>query len=135
MAVGNNNIYPPIVTSFAPCFVIGSDKGCRVYFSISAYNSMEEYEDVHISITRQSDNVTALNRVLYPSQIMIQPKAAILIDSERKSNDKYYITIKNEDTGEKSLGFLGKELSQIKKQWQETANYSLGKCDRTQQAQ
>lgn len=97
MAVGNNNIYPPIVTSFAPCFVIGSDKGCRVYFSISAYNSMEEYEDVHISITRQSDNVTALNRVLYPSQIMIQPKAAILIDSERKSNDKYYITIKNED--------------------------------------
>ena len=97
MAIGNNNIYPPVVTSFAPCFVIGSDKGCRVYFSISAYNSMEEYEDIHISITRQSDNVSALSKSLYPSQIMIKNKTSIFIDAERQSNDNYYISIQNED--------------------------------------
>ena len=34
----------------------------------------------------------------------------------------FFSLLENEDTGEKSLGFLGKELSQIKKQWQETAN-------------
>ena len=47
-AVGSNNIYPPVVSSFAPNFVIGSEKGCRVYFSISAYNSIGEYQDIHI---------------------------------------------------------------------------------------
>lgn len=97
MAIGNNNIYPPIVTSFAPCFVIGSTKGCRVYFSISTYNSMEEYEDIHISITRQADNVSALNRSSYPSYIKIAPVSSILIDNTRESSDKYYIALKNDD--------------------------------------
>lgn len=95
--VGINNIYPPIVSPFAPNFVIGSEKGCRVYFSISAYNSIGEYKDLQITVTRQSDNITALNNKSYPSQIMVMPASAIQEDSERTSADKYYITIQNSD--------------------------------------
>lgn len=97
-AVGSNNIYPPIVTPFSPNFVIGSDEGCRVYFSISAYNSFSEYKDIHITVTRQSDNITALNKTKYPSQIKIMSvKSLPPPDSKRKSNDKYYITLTNDD--------------------------------------
>lgn len=98
MAVGVNNIYPPVVSPYSPNFVIGSEKGCRVYFSISAYNSISEYKDVQITVTRQSDNITALSKTNYPSQIMIKPAAtAIQVDSERASADKYYIKINNSD--------------------------------------
>ena len=96
-AVGSNNIYPPIVTSFSPNFIIGSEKGCRVYFSISAYNSISEYKDIHITVTRQSDNITALNKTKYPSQIKIAAAASIMTDLERVSNDRYYITISSDD--------------------------------------
>ena len=96
-AVGSNNIYPPIVTPFAPNFVIGSEKGCRVYFSISAYNSISEYKDIHITVTRQSDNITALNKSKYPSQIKIAPVSIIKTDFNRTSNDKYYIVIDDTD--------------------------------------
>ena len=96
-AVGSNNIYPPIVTSFSPNFIIGSEKGCRVYFSISAYNSISEYKDIHITVTRQSDNITALNKTKYPSQIKIAAAASIMTDLERVSNDRYYITINSDD--------------------------------------
>lgn len=96
-AVGSNNIYPPIVTPFAPNFVISGTKGCKIYFSISTYNSIDSYKDIHITVTRQSDNVTALNKTKYPSQIIVAPIAAIMIDSTRTSNDKYYITLTNDD--------------------------------------
>lgn len=96
-AVGSNNIYPPIVTPFAPNFIIGSDKSCRVYFSISAYNSIKEYQDIHITVTRQSDNITALSKEKYPSQIKVASIATVMIDPDRTSNDKYYITLINDD--------------------------------------
>ena len=106
-AVGINNIYPPVVNPFAPTFVIGSPDGCRVYFSISAYNSINEYKDVHITVTKQSDNLTALDKANYPSQIKIIPAIVnttdipnywrINYDKDRQSDDKYYIAIPNED--------------------------------------
>ena len=40
--VGSNNIYPPVVNSFSPTFDINGEYGCRVYFSISAYNSIND---------------------------------------------------------------------------------------------
>lgn len=36
----NNNLYPPIFKkSYVPAFI--KDSVCRIYFSISAYNSVE----------------------------------------------------------------------------------------------
>lgn len=105
--VGSNNIYPPIVNPFAPTFIIDGDKGCRIYFSISAYNSIDEYQDVHITVTRQSDNLSALDKAKYPSQIKvikallntgtITNYSRINIDNTRTSNDKYYIALSNDD--------------------------------------
>lgn len=96
-AVGSNNIYPPIVSPFSPNFVIGNEKGCRIYFSISSYNSMSEYKDIHITVTKQSDNITALNRASYPSQIKVMRASAIKEDPNRASADRYYITLENSD--------------------------------------
>lgn len=96
-AVGSNNIYPPVVTPFAPNFIIGKEKGCRVYFSISAYNSISDYHDIHITVTQQSNNTTALSKKNYPSKIKIAPISTIMTDTERTSSDRYYITIDNDD--------------------------------------
>lgn len=95
--IGINNIYPPVVSPFAPNFVIGSLKGCRIYFSISAYNSIGDYVDAHITVVRQSDNINALDKTKYPSQMKVIPVSSILVDNERASADKYYITLLDED--------------------------------------
>ena len=42
-----SNLYPPLVDTFMPAFV--RTQPCRIYFSLSDYNSESEIKEVHIS--------------------------------------------------------------------------------------
>ena len=68
-----NNLYPPIVDSWMPAFIRTNADGCRVYFSISSYNSLSEInmQAVQVSINHQKTNVTALKNKDYPSGIKL----------------------------------------------------------------
>lgn len=93
-----NNLYPPIIASYMPAFVLNkSNSSCRIYFSISDYNSIEEVRaKPQVLIKYQSSNLSAFNNVLYPNGIKVLDE--IKIDNERANRaDKYYVEIFSSD--------------------------------------
>ena len=92
MAV-NNNLYPGVIDTCMPAFLV-SDKICKVYFSLSDYNSETDIKNVQVTVTHQKMNNTALSSTKYPSQIML---TTLKKDTNRPGDDKYYIEIKNTD--------------------------------------
>lgn len=87
-----NNLYPPILASYMPAFV--RTTACRIYFSLSNYNNVNEIQNVQIVISNQNNNLSALSSNLYPAGIKI---ATMQLDSEIKGDDKYYVTIEPTD--------------------------------------
>ena len=92
MAV-NINLYPPIVNTYVPAFLV--NETCRLYFSLSPYNTMENIENVQVTLRNQNTNNSMLDPTLYPSEIML---TQLHEDIERKSNDRFYIEINPSDT-------------------------------------
>ena len=97
MAV-NNNLYPPIVATYMPAFLINSGNAvkdtCRVYFSISAYNSLSDIMNAQVAIYDQDTNVSVLDEKKYPCSIKL---TSIYEDTTRESLDRYYIDITKDD--------------------------------------
>ena len=97
MAV-NNNLYPGIVDTYMPAFLAdGGDSPkskCRVYFSLSSYNTIEDIENIQVTIRNQATNLSVLNPVTYPCEVMLTNWQ---IDNTRKTDDKYFFEITKED--------------------------------------
>lgn len=108
--ITNSNLYPPIVDTYMPAFLVDGDnelkKICRVYFSISSFNSISEIKNAQVTLTNQNTNISVLNKAKYPCDIKLTP---IYEDVTKTSEDRYYIEIEasdlepeydyNEDTG------------------------------------
>lgn len=89
----NNNLYPPIFKkSYVPAFV----GKCRIYFSISIYNSLTNINQnaVQVIVQNQKTNQSVLKHSLYPSGIKI---TSLGIDNEIQNDEKYYIEIGDSD--------------------------------------
>ena len=67
---------------------------CRIYFNISAYNTIEEILHAQITVRNQYTNKSSLNTDKYPCEIALKE---IHYDETRISDDKYYIELKPED--------------------------------------
>lgn len=97
MAV-TSNLYPPIVDTFMPAFLINStniNKNiCRIYFALSLFNIETQIKNVQVTVRNTATNLSALNTTLYPSEIMI---TSLEEDTDREGDDKYYIEIKPAD--------------------------------------
>ena len=63
------NLYPPTVMDTLPAFI--RTKSCKIYFSLSIYNSIADIKNVQISLINQRTNASALKTSLYPSGIKI----------------------------------------------------------------
>ena len=87
-----NNLYPPLLDTWLPAFI--RTTACRVYFSLSVYNSAEEIKNVQIVISNQNTNLSALTPSLYPAGIKL---ATLQKDESRNGDDKYFVTINPED--------------------------------------
>ena len=100
MAV-NNNLFPPVLDVYMPAFLIGSSDSqkniCKVYFSISLYNSLSDIMNAQVTVTNQNTNLSMLNKSKYPCEIMLTD---IKLDATKASDDKYYIEIKTSDIEE-----------------------------------
>lgn len=100
MAV-NINLFPPIVETYMPAFLIESSNIqkniCRVYFSISLYNNLSDIKNVQVTVTNQNTNLSVLNKNKYPCEIML---TNIKTDLTKTSDNKYYIEIKTSDIEE-----------------------------------
>lgn len=93
-----NNLYPPVIESFMPAFLVDSEveskNTCRVYFSLSLFNTTEEIKNCQVTVRNQKTNLSALNPDKYPSEVMITD---LKTDINRQTDDKYYIDLKPED--------------------------------------
>lgn len=89
-----NNLYPPIISTYMPAFLvnsaIASKNICRVYFSLSQFNTVTQIKNVQVVVRNSSTNLSALNPTKYPSEVMIKP---LQTDINRETDDKYYIEI------------------------------------------
>jgi len=90
MAVATTNLYPPVLDTYMPAFVInGNNTSCKIYFSLSEYNNISEIANAQVTISNQYNNLSVLDSTLYPCEIAIK---TIYEDS-----NGYYITIANSD--------------------------------------
>lgn len=93
----NINLYPPIVDTYAPAFLVdsGTDKDiCRIYFTLSKFNTMADIANVQITVRSQYTNLSVLDKSKYPSEIMI---TNIQEDTSKTSDDRYYIELNKTD--------------------------------------
>ena len=92
------NLYPSILDTYMPAFLINSPTAskniCRVYFSLSQFNTVSQIKNVQIAVRNSSTNLSALNSNKYPSEIMIKD---LLTDITKTTDDKYYIEIEPTD--------------------------------------
>lgn len=97
----NINLYPPVLDVYMPAFLVGSSdiqkNTCRVYFSISLYNSLNDIKNAQVTVANQNTNLSVLDKSKYPCEIMLTD---IKTDLTRVSDDKYYIEIKTSDIEE-----------------------------------
>lgn len=97
MASLDTTLYPPIVETYQPTFIITSDATVKIYFALSSYNTLSEIAAVQLSLTGQKTNSEVLSSVLYPTGIKVFLTSEIKEDTTRTSSDKYYLEIKNSD--------------------------------------
>lgn len=98
-----NNLYPPIIDTYMPAFV--KDKGCRVYFALSQFNSYEDIKNVQVTVVNQNTNMSALS-TLHPTGIKL---STLYEDTSIDRDDRYYVVIY---PGDMEKGF---ELNQFYK--------------------
>lgn len=67
---------------------------CRVYFNISPYNTLSEIQNAQVVVRNQYTNKSVVNIDKYPCEVMLK---AINTDTDRTTDDKYYIEIRPED--------------------------------------
>lgn len=93
-----NALYPAVIETYMPAFLINSGDAekdtCKVYFSLSQYNSLDEIENAQVSVRNQNTNTSVLNTSKYPCEVML---SKIYTDASITTDAKYYIKIQKTD--------------------------------------
>ena len=105
-----NDLFPPIIDTYMPAFV--KDQDCRVYFSLSSFNSQSQIQSdcVQVTVRYQNNNKSALSTSLYPSQIKLCHLYQVTDSNDRdaanklSADDNYYIIISPSDMEGKTFG-------------------------------
>ena len=97
--MATTNLYPPMVDTYMPAFLIEEGKSetkniCRVYFSLSLYNSDSDIANVQVTVTDQDTNISVLDTTKYPTGIML---TSLQTDLSKASNDRFFIDIMPSD--------------------------------------
>ena len=81
-------LFPPIIESKMPAFLTSGE--CKIYFSLSQYNNINQIANCQITIMYQNNNSSALKTSKYPSNIKL---CNLSVDNNVIGDTKYYITI------------------------------------------
>ena len=92
------NLYPPVVDTYMPAFLINSEmtakNKCRIYFALSLFNTENQIANCQITVRNMNTNLSALNPARYPSEVMIAP---LQKDEGKNTNDNYFVDIDPKD--------------------------------------
>lgn len=91
-------LYPPIVDNFLPAFVAEDSAVCKVYFSLSKFNSSDDFKTVHVAIYKQDSGLNIVNKKdsndrYRASGIIINVSAKQVMSEE----NQYYIELTKDD--------------------------------------
>lgn len=90
--MASKTLYPPILDSWMPSFVI--EDGCKIKFNLSNFNSLSDINVNNIQVTiRDASN----NRAIVQDSKGNRPASEILFKQLQNDGDEYYITISNND--------------------------------------
>ena len=93
-----NALYPALIETYMPAFLIDSGDTekdiCKVYFSISQYNSFSRIANAQVSVRNQNTNLSVLNKSQYPCEVMV---TNIYVDDTVTTDAKYYVKIRKTD--------------------------------------
>lgn len=84
--MANKSLFPPTLNSYMPAFKKGEN--LKIFFRLSSFNSRTDFNSIHVSINRLDNNQSALNRDLYPNNLMIFNTCTL-----EDNSDAYYIEI------------------------------------------
>lgn len=107
--MASRTLYPAIVDSYMPAFKAGNTR-CRVYFSLSKFNSSSDFTSVHISVVKQNTGMNVVKTTDDPANskyrstgIIINAKATRVLDED----NLYYVEIEDDDLSSVSGTFAG----------------------------
>ena len=100
-------LYPPIVDSYMPAFKAGTSV-CRIYFSLSKFNSNIDFTSVHASIVKQNTGMNVVktsdsNGKYRSTGIILNLRATKVVTED----NLYYIEIENDDLKSISGSYSG----------------------------
>lgn len=91
-------LYPPIVESTSPAIIATEESVCRIYFSLSKFNTSDDFKNAHVVIYKQNSGVNIVNKIdnnnRYRASGIILNIPVYQVTSE---DNKYYIEIINDD--------------------------------------
>lgn len=91
-------LYPPIVESSMPAFIANKNAVCRVYFSLSQFNTRNHFKNAQVSVVKQDSGLSVVNRTdgeRYRATGIILNVPVYQTEQE----NLWYIEILNEDIG------------------------------------
>lgn len=109
-------LYPPVLDSYMPAFQAGDSSYCRVYFSLSKFNSSIDFTSLHASIMKQSNGLNVVKPVDdYIDDIMRYRSAGIILNIKpvpiQGEDNLFYFDIYNSDLSSEDntigLGYKG----------------------------
>ena len=101
--MASTTLYSPTVNTYLPAFVVGSSSKCRFYFSLSKYSSSSpsSIKQIHISVVKQNNGQSVVNKVDNASQGRYRASGIIMINTAPTpvidKKNLYYVDILNED--------------------------------------
>lgn len=84
--MASTSLYPPIVNTYMPAFVPDEVGGCKIYFSLSQYNTEDEIKGVQVIVNNQKNNQSVVNSSNYSMGIIRKTTL-------NKDDNGYYIIL------------------------------------------
>lgn len=107
--MASRTLFPPVVDSYMPAFEAGNTN-CRVFFSLSKFNSSSDFISVHISVVKQNTGMnvvkttdSVVNNRYRATGIIINAKAT-KVEGE---DNLYYVEISDDDLSSVSGTYSG----------------------------
>ena len=107
--MASRSLYPPIVDSYMPAFKAGNTS-CKIYFSLSKFNSSSDFTSVHISVVKQNTGMNVVkttddvsNNKYRSTGIIINARVTKVLEED----NLYYIEIFDDDLSSISGSFSG----------------------------
>lgn len=107
--IGVDTLWPPAVSTYVPAFLRSTT--CKLYFSITRQNIIDEIKHVQLSLKNIDTNISALDKVQYPNEIKLCP---VYFDNTIATDYCYYIQIFPTDLAEGVFGLQKYYKAQIR---------------------